>query len=111
LALRPTHIGTTLLLGKIYGKYFNNPDKSIEYLERYVFQFKQNTDPTGWQYLGTAYAIKGRIPEAISALNSCLKLEPDNADAYTNLGYLYLQTGNTEQGNACFEKAKALRKQ
>ena len=110
LALKPTHIGTTLLLGKIYGKYFNNPDKSIEYLERYVFQFKQNTDPTGWQYLGTAYAIKGRIPEAISALNSCLKLQPDNADAYTNLGYLYLQVGNTEQGNASFEKAKALRK-
>lgn len=110
LELQPQHLNSTLLMGKIYGRYMNDADKAIEYLERYVITYKQDSNPTGWQYLGTAYAIKGRLPEAIAALNRCIKLQPDNADAYTNLGYLYLQSGQAEQGNAFLEKAKQLKK-
>ena len=60
--------------------------------------------------LGNLYFQSERMDEAKRAFDEAIKRFPRFRRAYTNLGYLYLQVGNTEQGNASFEKAKALRK-
>ena len=49
--------------------------------------------PDSWFYLGDALAEDGRIEEAISRYQEGLKLAPDDADALTTLGDMFLESG------------------
>jgi tetratricopeptide (TPR) repeat protein len=108
LDLQPNHIKSTMLIGKIYGRYLNNADSSIYYLNRYVNLFHQE-NATGYQFLGTAYAVKGSIEfqktqqlavakpyfeSALKYLESALKLDPENVDALANMSVVYMSLGD-----------------
>ena len=54
---------------------------------------------TAWTNLGSAYRGKGRLEDADSAYRKALELNPRSAEAYFNLGILYLdapQMPNTD---------------
>lgn len=98
IALAPTHIKSHLMLGKVYGRYLNDADNSIKYLERYVNEYKQENS-LGYQFLGTAYAIKGRLNEAETMLLKSIKMTPDNAESHQNLAVVYQQMADVAARN------------
>ena len=55
--------------------------------------------------LGLALGKLGRYPEALEAFTH----GGDEAQAYNNLGCLYLDNGDYERAAACFERATELR--
>jgi tetratricopeptide (TPR) repeat protein len=87
--------------------------KNPEFMTKAVGSFNQaikNDPKLASAYNGRASAFKfsNRIGEAIQDWNTALKLQPDFADVYFNLGITYLQTGNKSEAleilSACKEK-------
>jgi tetratricopeptide (TPR) repeat protein len=65
--------------------------------------------PKAWSYLSLALSkIPNRLKEAEEALLQAIKLEPFNAQHYTNLGHLYLGAGLMKRAHHQFEKALRL---
>ena len=53
--------------------------------------------PKGYNNLGTAYMMKKDIQRAAQAYQKAIRLDPENADSYYNLGRLYLEQDLVEQ--------------
>ena len=59
-----------------------------------------------WSYLSLAYTkMPNRLKDAEEALLTAVKLEPFNADHYSNLGLVYLKAGIKGRAKSNFEKA------
>ena len=58
---------------------------------------------------GTACFAKGRIDEAIRQFQENLRLEPDDAQAYNNLGIAYAQNGQIAEVTGQFQEALRLK--
>jgi len=59
-----------------------------------------------WSYLSLALSkIPGRLKDAEEALLAAIKLEPFNAEHYSNLGLIYLKAGIKKRASSNFEKA------
>ncbi|XP_030494198.2 probable UDP-N-acetylglucosamine--peptide N-acetylglucosaminyltransferase SPINDLY [Cannabis sativa] len=57
-----------------------------------------------WNTLGLILLRTGRLQSAISVLSSLLTITPDNYDCLGNLGIAYLQSGNLELSEKCFQE-------
>ncbi|MBI5049259.1 MAG: tetratricopeptide repeat protein [Deltaproteobacteria bacterium] len=57
---------------------------------------------------GIQFSLKGQYDEAISAYNESLKLNPQSAEAHSNLGFAYFDKGNMDQAIAEQQKALAV---
>jgi tetratricopeptide (TPR) repeat protein len=64
-------------------------------------------DAQAWYYLGRTKYSEGRFPEAIQAYVQCLKLEPHNIPAETNVGLSYEALNQPDQARQAFENAIA----
>jgi serine/threonine protein kinase/Flp pilus assembly protein TadD len=67
-------------------------------------------DPTFWYahvFLGRAQEQKGRLPEAIAAYQRALELEKDNAENWSNLGYVYAVLGKTTEAQKIIDQLRA----
>ncbi|MBI5232869.1 MAG: tetratricopeptide repeat protein [Deltaproteobacteria bacterium] len=51
------------------------------------------------------HSLKGELDEAIKAYEELLKLNPDNAEVHSNLGFAYLDKGDVEKAIRHQEKA------
>jgi tetratricopeptide (TPR) repeat protein len=59
-----------------------------------------------WPYLlGQVYADASKMPEAVSAVEATLKIDPNDAPAQIFLGRLYLKQGLPEKARPLFERA------
>jgi tetratricopeptide (TPR) repeat protein len=59
-----------------------------------------------WNYLSLGYSkMPGRLGEAEEALIEAIKLEPLNADLYSNMGLICMKAGLMKKALAHFEKA------
>ncbi|CAA2939586.1 probable UDP-N-acetylglucosamine--peptide N-acetylglucosaminyltransferase SPINDLY isoform X1 [Olea europaea subsp. europaea] len=56
-----------------------------------------------WNTLGLILIKTGRLQGAISVFSSLLDIIPDNLDCLGNLGIAYLQSGNLELSEKCFQ--------
>ncbi|KAK6920591.1 hypothetical protein RJ641_014269 [Dillenia turbinata] len=56
-----------------------------------------------WNTLGLILLKTGRLQSAISVLSSLLAVAPDNLDCLANLGIAYLQSGDLELSEKCFQ--------
>ena len=70
----------------------NNYDSAIYYYEKAIG--KDANDETSYINYAIALANKGRIPEAINAINKKLKITPNDAQTYDILGKLYIAVGD-----------------
>ncbi len=54
--------------------------------------------------------LKGFYKESIPYLEKALTIKADNSTVWYNLGVAYVNIGNAEKGQQCFDKAESLRK-
>ncbi|XP_048330512.2 uncharacterized protein LOC107418253 isoform X2 [Ziziphus jujuba] len=57
-----------------------------------------------WNTLGLILLKTGRLQSAITVLSSLFAVAPDNYDCLGNLGTAYLQSGNLELSEKCFQE-------
>jgi Flp pilus assembly protein TadD len=70
---------------------------------------KSPDKPRPLNNLGAALADDGRPDEAVGLLQRALRLDPEHAESYYNLGRVYLNAyGRSEDAEALFRKAIAL---
>ena len=71
-----------------------NPNKYNEYVKKYREKIDYEiTDTKNYGELGSAYAEKGMIDDAINAYKKSIEIEPDNARVHYSLGTLYAMKG------------------
>ena len=71
-----------------------NPNKYNEYVKKYREKIDYEiTDTKNYSELGSAYAEKGMIDDAINAYKKSIEIEPDNARVHYSLGTLYSMKG------------------
>lgn len=88
----------------------DNSDKELEAdeLQEILSKLKESVlsdvrQATIWNTLGVILLRTGRMQSAISVLSSLLDVAPDYLDAIANLGIAYLQSGNMELSENCFQ--------
>lgn len=57
---------------------------------------------------GLTLSRLGRWKEALAAYQESLKVNPDNAQTYLNLGFVYYELGYDGEAQQAFEKASKL---
>ncbi len=72
-------------------------------LQKYLGQFE--TETSAWLDLARAYFLEQKDSPALSALGRCLKLQKQNAAAYTLLGHIRLRAKQYELAFAAYERA------
>lgn len=71
-----------------------NPNKYNEYVKKYREKIDYEVAGTkNYSDLGSAYAEKGMIDDAINAYKKSIEIEPDNARSHYSLGTLYAMKG------------------
>jgi len=107
LEMYPTHINSHTLMGKVYGRLLNDYNKSVFYLEKAVYEFKEDS-PGVLQNLGNAYAGKGDYTKAIGIFQRLIKKDPNNARYYINMGITYDRLGDKAKANEAYQKARQI---
>lgn len=80
--------------------------EKIEALEQAAAQTPEK--PEGWIALGNACFDFGLYQNAIQAYETALKVEPGNADVWTDLGVMYRRNEEPEKAVASFERAQVV---
>lgn len=57
---------------------------------------------------GLALAKRGLWNEALAAYKESLRVNPDNAQTYLNLGFVYYELGYDREAHEAFERASKL---
>jgi len=57
---------------------------------------------------GLTLSRQGRWKEAIAVYKESLRLNPDNAQTYLNLGFVYYELGYDREAQEAFDKASKL---
>ncbi len=65
--------------------------------------------PIHWISLGEALGKMGRIEKSAEAFEGAIRMDPNFADSYYNLGVMLEQAGESERAEAAYLKAVALR--
>ena len=113
LANNPASAEAHLLLGQAYFRA-DQKDKAEEQF-RAAFSLSpaavpplDSNDADEWLKLGNAHATLDQLNEALAAYQTVLKINPDKAAAYTNIGVVYYQSGKFDQAVQQMQKALAL---
>jgi len=104
----PKYAPALNMMGEIYGKHFNNIDKSIEYLLR-AYTISPN-DASLLQNIGVAYGIKKDYKKSIEFLNKVMAIKPDDPQTYLNLADSYQNINNKKKADEYRDKAAKLQK-
>jgi Flp pilus assembly protein TadD len=59
--------------------------------------------------LGLKLARLGKWDEAVAAYQEALRIDPNNRDAFSNLGFVYYELGLDTEAQDAFAHAEALR--
>ena len=59
--------------------------------------------------MGVAYGISGNYAKSIPVLEKAIELDPDDDLSYTNLGYTYMNLGDTQKGQEYIAKGESLK--
>ncbi len=89
--------------GEIYGRYLNNYQESERFLQKALSLDPNNADYL--QKLGVAFAVQGKLGEAINYLEESLKVNPSNTSVMKNLAAAYYQIGNTARAQELMSQA------
>ncbi len=69
---------------------------------------KVKPDARAYKICGNARQAQGKVEEAKNCYAKAIEIDPDFAEAYTNLGTLYAQEQQWQPAIACYQKAIAL---
>lgn len=106
LAMDTNNAAAYSKLGQLYGKVFNQIDKSLEFLLK-AYSIS-SIDASNLENIGIAYGIKGNYEKSIEFFTKALEAKPDNAQIYMNMSRTYMNIGNKAKAQECLEKAAKL---
>lgn len=104
LALKPDSSEAANNLGNTY-QAMGRPADAIEIWQRSI---ATKPDFNAYYNLGRALYEQDRTDEAQAAMQAGLRLRPDHAESYTNLGNVFRQMGQSQEAIDCFNRAIAL---
>ncbi len=90
---------------------FNKPDSVIEILKLMELKIPENAvpyQPDVLDYQGVIYRKNFLYKEAVLALKKAIKIDPNYADAYYNLGLIYLDLGDINSAHKEYKVLKIL---
>jgi dTDP-4-amino-4,6-dideoxygalactose transaminase/predicted O-linked N-acetylglucosamine transferase (SPINDLY family) len=64
--------------------------------------------PFGWKSLGVIHHMRGQIDPAVKAMAKAAECDPDNAEAYSNLGLLLKESRRHDDAIVCLQRALEL---
>ncbi|KAJ0106538.1 hypothetical protein Patl1_18206 [Pistacia atlantica] len=108
LSLVQIHHAQCILLESSSGESSLDKELEPEELEEILSKLKDSMQSDIrqallWNTLGLLLLKTGRLQSSISVLSSLLALDPNNHDCLGNLGIAYLQSGNLELTEKCFQ--------
>ncbi len=114
IAAEPGNAAAHILLGQAY--FRAGPERKDDAEKQFSAGFTLDqaaaltADATAEeQFLaGNAHASLGQFEQALSAYEATLKLQPDKAGAFTNIGVVYYQTNRLDDAIGQFKKALEL---
>jgi tetratricopeptide (TPR) repeat protein len=114
LKQNPDNLDARRMLGRIYTRMIggNPQDGKINetFLRQAIAEYqkilqKDPKDTESWVILGRLFRVSNNSPESEKAFKQALQIEPDNEEALTGLGSLYMDMGDTK---SAIEKLKAV---
>lgn len=94
-------------IGRIYGKYYNNLGKAIEYLEKaYAINPK---NPTVLKSLGVAMGMKGDFQRSLDYMLQSYNIDKTDTSLLMNIAASYNNLGLPEKAKVYDELAKSLK--
>jgi tetratricopeptide (TPR) repeat protein len=110
LADNPASAEAHLLLGQAYYRADQKDKAQDQFLAAFTLNPAavpplDSTDADEWLKLGNAHASLNQLDEALAAYQTVLKIKPDKAAAYTNIGVVYYQSGKFDDAVAQMTKA------
>ena len=110
LANNPALAEAHLLLGQAYYRADQKDRAQDQFLAAFtlnpaVIPPLESTDADEWLKLGNAHASLNQLDEALAAYQTVLRIKPDKAAAYTNIGVVYYQAGKFDDAVAQMQKA------
>jgi tetratricopeptide (TPR) repeat protein len=107
--VKPGIKGLNHLLGTLYGRYLNNVDTAIIYLNK---EIELGYETAALQKdLGVAYGIKQMFPEALAHFERAITLDPNDYTSYMNAGYTCMNLNDVAKGEQYLAKAKQMQVQ
>ncbi len=110
LTNNPTSAEAHLLLGQAYFRA-DQKDKADEQFQA-AFTLNpaavpslDSQDADEWLKIGNAHATLSQLDEALAAYQTVLKIKPDKAAAFTNIGVVYYQQGKLDDAVQQMQKA------
>ncbi|KAG9138003.1 hypothetical protein Leryth_001276 [Lithospermum erythrorhizon] len=108
LSMVQIHHAQSILLGSLE-ECGSDKGLEAEELEDVLFKLKESTKSdvrhaSVWNTLGLILLKTGHVQSAISVLSSLFDVAPNNLDCIGNLGLAYLQSGNFELSEKCFQE-------
>ncbi|MDD3875917.1 MAG: hypothetical protein PHT69_04810 [Bacteroidales bacterium] len=100
----PEHQSSHSKLGEMYGKYYNNIDKSLEHLLR-AYEL-DTTDASNIENLGIAYGLKQNFEQSLNFFEKAMELNPEKAELYMNVSQTYKMMGNESKAQEFLLKAQ-----
>ena len=104
LAKNPAYDKAYNKLGELYGRIFNNFDKSFEYLHKAYDLNPGNIETL--RNLGTAYGLQRDFQKSLKYLLEAEKINPGDKDILNKLSLTYLNLGNKKLAEEYAGKAK-----
>ena len=83
-----TNFFVNYYLGKIYGRFKNNLELSVQYLEKAASINPKNVEV--FKDLGVAYGFTGRFESSANAFSKAVKMDPNDPVVKVNLAMTYL---------------------
>jgi tetratricopeptide (TPR) repeat protein len=98
LANNPMSAEAHLLLGQAYYRADQKDKAQDQFMAAFTLDPAavpplESSDADEWLKLGNAHASLDQLDEALAAYQTVLKIKPDKAAAYTNIGVVYYQQG------------------
>ncbi len=113
LKKNPDNLDARRMLGRIYTRMIGGNPQDGKINENFLHQaidqyqkivLKDPKDAESWVTLGRLYRVSNNSPEAERSFKEALKIDPENDEALTGLGSLYMDLGDTK---SAIDKLKA----
>jgi Flp pilus assembly protein TadD len=106
--LDPKNFDNYSKLGELYGRYMNDPEKSLSFLLK-AFDLKPDNAGT-LSDLGVVYGMKGDYKQALLYFKKATDINPNDTNSLKNIAITYKSLGDEKMANEYFSRISQTRK-
>ncbi len=104
--INPADYTTNYKLGVLYGRYFQNIDTGIKYLEKATSLNPNSSEAL--KDLGTSYGMQGNLQKAYNSFIKAIQIDSTDSQLYYNVGVALHQMGKYSEAEQYMLKSKQL---